>query len=64
MAGGFNPGDENLDWGYGCNRGLGKRRFVRMDTDEDGREVAVYELQDDDGFGSLEEDLRRFFNGG
>jgi hypothetical protein len=47
---GFNPGSdaEFAAWDRGNIRDLGKRRFVRVDRDEEGREVHVFQIVDDE----------------
>lgn len=53
MADSSEAGDfEYTQWDRGNIRGLGKRkRFVRVDKDENGRDVNVYEVTDDEEWG-------------
>lgn len=45
---GFEAGDENRQW-QADFRGLGgRRRFIRVEKDADGRDVYIYEVDDDE----------------
>jgi hypothetical protein len=46
--------DDYVRWDLGNVRGLGRKRFVRVDLDpETGQEVKIYELVDDDEWNDL-----------
>jgi hypothetical protein len=44
------PGDDAVfhAWDRGNIRDLGRRRFVRVDHDEEGREIHIFEIIDDE----------------
>ena len=48
---GFVPGDEHREWKADFRGFGGRRRFVGIEKDADGREVRVYEFTDDQEWG-------------
>lgn len=50
--------EEYARWDAGNIRGIGRRRFVGVDKDEDGREINIYELPENDEWNSKADKAR------